>query len=213
MKINEVEELVGITKKNIRFYEDMGLLNPARNPSNSYRDYGEEDVVRLQKIKLLRKLDIPCEQIKKLMEGRISFTECILAQEKLLEKQSHNLMHIQDICSQLSKEEITVENLDASAWLKKVGELEKGGVEFVNTREKDIKERRWGSIASALFFVLVMLAVLTLIIYGNKQDPLPLGLFVVLLSVPSVSIVCTLVALGMRIKEIKKGEVYEAGNY
>ena len=28
MKINEVEALVGITKKNIRFYEEQGLLKP-----------------------------------------------------------------------------------------------------------------------------------------------------------------------------------------
>ncbi|MDY5613391.1 MerR family transcriptional regulator, partial [Dysosmobacter sp.] len=28
MKINEVEALVGITKKNIRFYEGEGLLTP-----------------------------------------------------------------------------------------------------------------------------------------------------------------------------------------
>ena len=32
MKINQVEELVGITKKNIRFYEDEGLVSPDRNP-------------------------------------------------------------------------------------------------------------------------------------------------------------------------------------
>ena len=31
MKINEVEALVGITKKNIRFYEEQGLLKPGRN--------------------------------------------------------------------------------------------------------------------------------------------------------------------------------------
>ena len=31
MKINEVERLIGITKKNIRFYEELGLLNPNRN--------------------------------------------------------------------------------------------------------------------------------------------------------------------------------------
>jgi len=37
MKINQVEELVGITKKNIRFYEEQGLLNPERNPENGYR--------------------------------------------------------------------------------------------------------------------------------------------------------------------------------
>ena len=40
MKINEVEKLIGITKKNIRFYEEQGLLSPSRNRENGYRDYG-----------------------------------------------------------------------------------------------------------------------------------------------------------------------------
>ena len=34
VKINEVEALVGITKKNIRFYEEKGLLSPSRNSEN-----------------------------------------------------------------------------------------------------------------------------------------------------------------------------------
>ena len=51
-KINEVEALVGITKKNIRFYEAEGLLSPRRNSQNGYRDYGEEEVDALRHIKL-----------------------------------------------------------------------------------------------------------------------------------------------------------------
>ena len=53
MRIKEVEDLVGITKKNIRFYEKEGLLTPGRELENSYRDYTEEDVSRLRIIKLL----------------------------------------------------------------------------------------------------------------------------------------------------------------
>ena len=34
MKINEVEKIVGITKKNIRFYEEQKLLSPLRNREN-----------------------------------------------------------------------------------------------------------------------------------------------------------------------------------
>ena len=37
MKINQVEELTGITKKNIRFYEEQKLISPQRNPANGYR--------------------------------------------------------------------------------------------------------------------------------------------------------------------------------
>ena len=33
MKINEAEQLLGITKANIRFYEKEGLLTPSRNES------------------------------------------------------------------------------------------------------------------------------------------------------------------------------------
>lgn len=66
MKINEVEQKVGITKKNIRFYEQEGLLKPERNVQNGYREYSEEDLILLQKIKLLRKLSVPIEEIRKI---------------------------------------------------------------------------------------------------------------------------------------------------
>ena len=46
MKIKQVEELVGITRKNIRFYEEQGLLNVAR-AENGYREYHQADVIRL----------------------------------------------------------------------------------------------------------------------------------------------------------------------
>ena len=47
MKINEVEAAVGVTKKNIRFYEEEGLISPRREPGNGYRSYSEADVERL----------------------------------------------------------------------------------------------------------------------------------------------------------------------
>mgnify|MGYP003270895281 CR=1 FL=1 len=52
MKINEVEAAVGVTKKNIRFYEEEGLISPRREPGNGYRSYSEADVERLRRIKL-----------------------------------------------------------------------------------------------------------------------------------------------------------------
>lgn len=74
MKINEVEAAVGVTKKNIRFYEEEGLISPRREPGNGYRSYSEADVERLRRIKLLRKLDVPLAEIRQMLEG-----ECTLA--------------------------------------------------------------------------------------------------------------------------------------
>ena len=69
MKINEVEAQVGITKKNIRFYEEQGLLSPRRNSENGYRDYGEAEVAALRQIKLMRKLGVPLEEIRRMQAG------------------------------------------------------------------------------------------------------------------------------------------------
>ena len=69
MKIKEVEQRVGITSKNIRFYEKEGLITPKRNEENNYRDYCEEDILLLERIKILRVLGISIPDIKKLNEG------------------------------------------------------------------------------------------------------------------------------------------------
>ena len=62
MNINELESMTGISKQNIRFYEKKGLVHPARNEMNNYREYTQEDVKMLQIIKVLRKLDMPIKK-------------------------------------------------------------------------------------------------------------------------------------------------------
>ncbi len=71
MKIKEVEDLIGITKANIRFYEKEGLLNPGRNEENNYREYTEEDVRSLERIKTLRLLGITIAEIKQMNDGQV----------------------------------------------------------------------------------------------------------------------------------------------
>ena len=71
MNIQELEKKTGITKQNIRFYERKELLHPNRNTANNYREYTEEDVTTLQKIRILRKLDVSIEDIREVLDGRI----------------------------------------------------------------------------------------------------------------------------------------------
>ena len=52
MNIKEIEERSGLTRANIRYYEQEGLLAPARR-ENKYRDYSEEDLETLLRIALL----------------------------------------------------------------------------------------------------------------------------------------------------------------
>ena len=85
MKIKQVEELVGITSKNIRFYEEQGLLTPER-AENGYREYHEENIKTLKKIKLLRKLGVSVEEIKSVLSKSISLEECLENQMRHLKK-------------------------------------------------------------------------------------------------------------------------------
>ena len=61
MFIKEVETLVGLTSKNIRYYEDVGLIKPNRNNENSYRIYSNDDLKKLKIIKFLRELNVPIQ--------------------------------------------------------------------------------------------------------------------------------------------------------
>ncbi len=67
MQIKDVEKLTGLTKKSIRYYESKGLLSVKRDRSNDYRDYTEEDVEVLRKIRLYRFLDFSVEEVGTLL--------------------------------------------------------------------------------------------------------------------------------------------------
>lgn len=46
MTIKEVEQILGIPRATVRFYEREGLVEPTRE-KNGYRDYSQMDVIRL----------------------------------------------------------------------------------------------------------------------------------------------------------------------
>lgn len=54
MTSKEMEARSGVARANIRYYEAEGLLHPKR-AKNGYRDYSEDDLAALEKIKLLRR--------------------------------------------------------------------------------------------------------------------------------------------------------------
>ena len=54
LRINEVAIETGLTTRTIRYYEEMGLLEPAARSEGDYRLYDESDLERLQFIRSLR---------------------------------------------------------------------------------------------------------------------------------------------------------------
>jgi DNA-binding transcriptional MerR regulator len=66
LRIAEVAERTGVPATTLRYYEDIGLLTPARRAGNGYRAYDERDVERLQFITSAKQLDISLDDLREL---------------------------------------------------------------------------------------------------------------------------------------------------
>lgn len=65
--VNALSKLAGVSKRTLRYYDEIGLLPPKRKSSNGYRIYGEQEVENLQLILFYRHLDMPLEEIQRIM--------------------------------------------------------------------------------------------------------------------------------------------------
>jgi DNA-binding transcriptional MerR regulator len=70
--VKQLSKMAGVTPRTLHHYDDIGLLKPSRVGDNGYRYYGEESLLRLQQILFYRELDMPLDDIRKIM-GRRDF--------------------------------------------------------------------------------------------------------------------------------------------
>ncbi|WP_243208513.1 MerR family transcriptional regulator [Oscillibacter hominis] len=217
LKINEVEALVGITKKNIRFYEQEGLLNPRRNSENGYRDYQEEDVEALQRIKLLRKLGLPLEEIRKMQSGAHTISDGMRRHLVTLEREIKNLEQATELCASLQEQDQPLSSLDAGALLVRLEEMEREGTTFMDKQKNDTKRIRYvAPVVIAVLMTVLMGALVWLFVWAAKTDPHgapPMPLLALLIAIPVVVILGVVLAMILRIREIGKGEEDDARNY
>ncbi|MDE4541986.1 MerR family transcriptional regulator [Thermoanaerobacterium sp. R66] len=96
-KIEDVSIKTGLTKRAIRYYEDLNLISPKRTDSG-YRLYTDEDIEKIQKIISLKdslgfslseikaalELD---KNVKNILSGEAADAETIDNYAKLIEKQ------------------------------------------------------------------------------------------------------------------------------
>lgn len=168
MKINEVEALVGITKKNIRFYEEQGLLKPGRNSQNGYREYGEPEVELLRQIKLLRKLGVPLEEIRQMQTGSRTLGDGMRRHLVTLERERKNLDQAVQFCQALKDREVRLDSLDAGGLLREMEQMEQEGATFLDRQQGDTRRIR--------YVAPVVVTLLTVFLMGGADRPDAVGL-------------------------------------
>jgi len=70
LKIGAFAELLGTNLRTLRYYEELGLLEPARRSDGGFRYYRRTDVHRVELIRELQNLGLQLEEIRELVDTR-----------------------------------------------------------------------------------------------------------------------------------------------
>jgi DNA-binding transcriptional MerR regulator/quercetin dioxygenase-like cupin family protein len=85
--VKQVAKMSGVSVRTLHFYDETGLLKPARHAASGYRIYEEPQLLILQQILLYREMGFELKQIKAIL-GRANFEKVAALQShrKVLEK-------------------------------------------------------------------------------------------------------------------------------
>lgn len=119
MTIKELENRTNMTRANIRFYEGEGLVSPKRL-DNGYRDYSEEDARTLEKIKLLRQLQLDIDTIRKVQRGALTLEQALFSQLTRLEGDKSVVERAVQVCRELERSGVEYAALEPQPWLDRL---------------------------------------------------------------------------------------------
>lgn len=214
MLINEVEHIVGLSKKSIRFYEENGLLNPKRNAENDYRIYEDADIAKLKLIKFLRELGVPIRDLRALNERKITLEECMQDRISKIKVEEEKFSKVKEMCMSIALSHDSFEDIDIITYFEEMNVLGKEGFTLRDVK-KNKSKKIMGACISTVIFSLFMLFIPIMISYFQftEIEKLPWFIYYILMAIfiiPETGMVINLIA---RIKEINGGEEDEASKY
>lgn len=116
MLIRDLERKTGLDRATIRFYEKEGFIDPERK-ENGYREYTQEHLSHLLKIKLLRQLGMPLDTIKRLQQGTEDFDTALTDRIRALEQQIEDANKAKEVCTVLKNAHVSYVSLDPDYYL------------------------------------------------------------------------------------------------
>ncbi len=110
MTVHEVSRMSGVTIRTLRYYDRIGLLRPAARTEAGYRLYDEAALMRLLRILLLKELEIPLKDVKRLLQlSDAEQREAIGLQIKALELKKERTEKLIALARRLEKGEGTMD--------------------------------------------------------------------------------------------------------
>lgn len=97
--VKKLATLAGVSTRTLRYYDEIGILKPARINSSGYRIYGDAEVNRLQQIMFYRELGVDLERIKQILLSP-SFDQAAALEE-----------HLESLLSKRAQLNVLIENV------------------------------------------------------------------------------------------------------
>mgnify|MGYP003641843449 CR=1 FL=1 len=91
MKVVEMARRLGVTTDTVRFYTRINVLNPPKNQTNGYREYGEADLHRLRFVLSARQLGFSVDDIQKIISHADKKKSPCPTVRELIEKRLHEI--------------------------------------------------------------------------------------------------------------------------
>jgi MerR family transcriptional regulator, thiopeptide resistance regulator len=149
--VKQLSKMASISPRTLHYYDEIGLLKPTRVGENGYRYYGDESLLRLQQILFYRELDMPLEDIKKIM-GRRDF-DILSALESHKRELLKRIAHVEGLISTVDntinhlkgKNEMSQKQLFEVFSDEKQAEFEKEAMQMYYPETVKASNKKWKS--------------------------------------------------------------------
>ncbi len=132
MQIQTIEQKTSLDRATIRYYEQEGLICPQRL-QNGYRDYSEQNLQDLMKVKLFRQLGLSLETISQLMEGKDDLRSVLGNQLVVLKDHKTQVENAEDICKMIIQDNVTYETIKPDKYFSVTSEKQHVDNEIIET--------------------------------------------------------------------------------
>ena len=170
----------------------------------------------LRRIRLLRKLDVPIDEIRLMLSGSHTVGDGMRRHLISLERQQRNLQQAMELCQELAYQDIPISQLDTESLLTRMETLEQAGTSFHDVAAQDIRTRYIAPVVVTAVVVTFMTALSGLLLWAltiSPEDAPPIWFVLVIIGFFAAVGVGCVTALAQRIREIQKGEIDDAKKY
>ena len=157
MQIKEFAQFTGVSVRTLHYYDEIGLLKPARvDKATGYRYYDEQSLLRMQEILFYRELDFSLKSIEEILSSpNYDKTQALKEQKKLLILKKERLENLISAIDSAMKGENVMTAFDNSKFEQYKAEAREKWGKTEAYQEHAEKTRgyskdKWNSLAAGL---------------------------------------------------------------